>query len=119
MLETNTFGTGDEHIENTHSNFSHTHTHAQLATSDFQTDLCGDDCYSQVLISEKVRYHSLILTFEYATLISYICAIAFSPGLHVNGLQLYQVDREKNKQNSTYTLLIPSDLVVACNTCVQ
>ena len=36
-LEMNTFGAGDERIENTHLNS--THTHAQLATSDVQTEL--------------------------------------------------------------------------------
>ena len=44
---------------------------------------------------------------------SYIYAIAFSARL--NGLQVDQVDRENDKRTSTYTQLVLSKLVAACN----
>ena len=71
-------------------------THTQLATSNFQTELCQDDCYSQVLTNENVKYHALILTSKnkwyhtlvltskYTTPTNYIYTIVFSAGL--NGL---------------------------------
>ena len=49
----------------------------------------------------------------YATSTSYIYAIAFSARL--NGLQVNQVDREHDKRSSTYTQLLLSKLVAACN----
>ena len=44
-------------------------------------------------------------------------AIAFSAGL--NGLQVDQVDSENDKPTSTYTQLVSSELVTACNARVQ
>ena len=83
VLEMNMFCPGDKHVEGVLSNLSHTHT--QLATGDFQTELCQDDCYSQVLTSKNGWYHTLVLTSEYTTPTSYIYTIAFSAGL---GLQV-------------------------------
>ena len=43
--------------------------------------------------------------------------IAFSAGL--NGLQLDQVDRENDKRASSYTQLVPSKLIPACNASIH
>ena len=86
----NTFCTGDEHaedecIENVCSNFSR--THAQLATmATSKQALCQEDCYSQVLTFENGRFHTLVLTSEYATPTSYTYTLAFFAG--PNGLQV-------------------------------
>ena len=87
-------------------------THSQLPATSKQTQ-CQDDCYSQALTFENRKYHALILTSEYATPTSFICAIAFAARL--NSLQVHQVIRENNKRTSTYTHLVPSKLVAACN----
>ena len=69
MLETNIFDVGDESVlrysderfsigderVETCIQTSAPHTHTQLATSDFQTELIRDDCYSQVLTFENGR----------------------------------------------------------------
>ena len=70
------FSAGDECVENTRSNFSHTHTAIVPAT--FKQTLS----YSP----PSIRYTST----------SYIYAIAFSARL--NGLQVDQVDRENDKR---------------------
>ena len=49
----------------------------------------------------------------YTTSENYIYAITFSARL--NGLQVDQVDRENDKRTSTYTQLVLSKLVAACN----
>ena len=49
----------------------------------------------------------------HATSTSYTYAIAFSARL--NGFQVDQVDRENDKRTSTYTQLVLSKLVAACN----
>ena len=69
------------------------HTHIQLATSDFQSNLL-------LLTSYKGRYQTLILTSEST---SYIYAIMFFAGL--NSVQGDQVNRENDKQTSTYIQL--------------
>ena len=38
-IEDEHFSAGDKRIENVRWNFSHTHTHTQIAPSDFQTQL--------------------------------------------------------------------------------
>ena len=56
-MEMNVFLAGDEHfsacsecVEKTCSNFSHTYTHTQLATSDFQTELI---VYAEIIASHS------------------------------------------------------------------
>ena len=58
-LEMNAFHAGDEHfsagderVENACSSFSHTHTHTQLATYDFQAE-CQDYCFSNRYLPPK------------------------------------------------------------------
>ena len=106
----NPFRTGDEHVENARSNLTHT----QLATSDFQTDLRQrwlvlTSTHLRKRAESRSRTHLRV----YATSTSYIYAIAFSARL--NGLQVNQVDRENDKRTSTYTQLVLSKLVAACN----
>ena len=106
----NPFRTGDEHVENACS----TLTHTQLATSDFHTDLrlrwlLLTSTHLRKREESRSRTHLRV----YATSTSYIYTIAFSARL--NGLQVDQVDRENDKQTSTYTQLVLSKLVAACN----
>ena len=74
-------------------------TRTQLATADFQTELCkmiathrylplrmGGITLSYSSLKIGGNYHALVLTSEYTTQTSYICAIVFSVGL--NGLPL-------------------------------
>ena len=63
--------------------------------------------------------HTHLRVYMYATSTSYIHAIAFSARL--NSLQVDQVDRENDKRTSTctYTQLVPSKLIAACNAHVQ
>ena len=64
-LETNPFRAGDERVENARSNLSHTHTHTQLATSDFHTDLRPRSLLLTSTHLRKRQYHALVLTSEY------------------------------------------------------
>ena len=71
VLETNVlhigdkrYNAGDERIENDCLNFSHTHTHTQLAAVTSRQNLCRDDRYSQVLTSKNGKYHALVLTLS-------------------------------------------------------
>ena len=122
MLETNGFRAGnkhfsakDERVENARSNLSHT----QLATSDFQTDLrLRWLLLTSTHLWKRAVSRSRTHLWVYATSTWHIYAIAFSARL--NGLQVHQVDRENDKQTSTYTWLVLSKLVTACNlACMQ
>ena len=51
----------------------------------------------------------------YATCTSYTCIYTIAFSARLNGLQVDQVDRENDKRTSTYTQLVLSKLVAACN----
>ena len=92
--------------------------HTQLAISNFQTNLSRDDCYTHKYSPPKtggIAMHALVLSSEYATYTStsYTYSVAFPTGL--NGLQVDLVDRQNNKRTSTYSQLVPSKRVAACN----
>ena len=109
------FGAGDEYVENARSNFSHTHTHTQVASC-------------QRLPNCTHRYSPLktgSITFSYSPPKTSSISLLYSPSsvLHISALalsagltclQVDQVDRENNKQNFTYTQLVPCKLVAAC-----
>ena len=102
-----------------HFRTSATHIQLHVATSECQTDLGSRWLLFTSTDLWNEQYHALILTSEYTLHVhpQVIYAIAFSAGL--NGLQVDQVDRENNKQTTTYTQLVPSKLVAACNARVQ
>ena len=97
------------------SNLSHL-AHTQLASqriiySKIPT-LGRDNCYSQVThLRKRAVSHSRPSICYIHKLAIY--EIVFSAGL--NGLQVDQVDRENDKRASTYTQLVPSKLIAACN----
>ena len=51
----------------------------------------------------------------YATSTSYMYIYAITFSARLNGLQVDQVDRENDKRISTYTQLVLSKLIAACN----
>ena len=76
----------------------HIHTHTQLATSDFQTDLRPRWLLlTSTHLWKRAESRSRTNLQVYATSTSYIYAIAFSARL--NGLQVDQVDREDDTTN--------------------
>ena len=92
-METNAFRPEDERVENTLSNFSHAHSYSYKRLPNRPTQM-----YS------PLKTGGFRLFYSPPTPTSYTCTIAFSAGL--NGLQVDQVDKENNKQTSTYTQLV-------------
>ena len=91
----------------------HAHTATQQLPNKIYVKMIVTHRYSP----PKRWYHTLVLTSEYIitlqTSTSYVhvhvYAIAFCAGLHINTLQVDQVNREKDNQTFTYTQLVPSN----------
>ena len=58
MLETNAFRAGDERADNAFELQLHTHTHKQLATSDFKTRIITDSYSPQKQLGVITLSHS-------------------------------------------------------------
>ena len=72
-------------------------------------------CYhALVLTSDSVCYHTAHIHKSH---VFYIHAVAFSAGL--NTFQSDQINREVDNRAFTYTQLVYSKVVTACNTHVQ
>ena len=107
-MEMDLFLSGDKQIENTLSNFSHTHM-ASYCISNFQTDLM-----SRRLLLTITHFQKWAVSHSYLPPIT-LYTIVFSAELC--GLQVDQVHTENDKQSSTHTQLVPSKLFAPCNTC--